>query len=364
MRYNELLALVPRWETLIDRCPWRNPCYEPEFLLSLLRAIDIGSVRVMVAERGNELVGLMPIATKQQFHLPIRIAETWRPDEAFDATPLLDSFWAGDALQACFKSLRRHGFHLLSLNTVSANPEFVSVFQTATTATSLAYFTRDQFQRAALRPAGGAEEYFQRVLSKNRRKKFSRALKSLESRGTVRFETAAVPAQARDWMEVFLDLEASGWKGNASTAFASEDDSLSFFLDMIGRLIDSEKLHITRLTVNRNPIAMLIDIRSADHVACYKTAFDERYSQYSPGALLEWHNVRRMFDQGVSLCDSCGDPDNELLNALYNERLDFQHLIVSLDRWTNFIPKRVLPALQWIKRRLPSQRGNESTPKG
>ncbi|MCC9599810.1 GNAT family N-acetyltransferase [Stieleria sp. JC731] len=345
-RYNELLTLIPRWEALVERCIWTNPCYEPEFLLSLLRTIDIGSVRVLVAERGNELVGLMPIVSTRLYGLPIRAAEAWRPDEAFDSTPLLDSQFADETLQAFFASLRQAGYRLLSLNTASAEEPFEVAMANAITKQSLAAFRRDQFQRAALRPQGDIDDYLRRVLSKNRRKKINRALKNLESLGKVRFETAQTRRQSREWMEIFLDLEASGWKGNASTAFASEDDTLGFFVDVVGELIDSEKLQLTRLSVDGAPIAMLVDIRTQDHIACYKTAFDERYAEHSPGMLLEWHNVQRMFSQGISLCDSCGDPDNELLNTLYEDRLAFQHLVVSLHPWTNPVPRTVLPALQ------------------
>ncbi|WP_149497969.1 GNAT family N-acetyltransferase [Roseiconus lacunae] len=354
---HELLTLLPRWESLVNHCSWSNPCYEPEFLLAALRTLDDGAVQVLVAERNDRLVGLLPIVTKSLGPIPLRIAQAWRPEVAFDSTPLIDAECVVEVLEGILQTLRDVGHRMLDFNTVSGEPAFDLALFEAARRGSLNVFRRDRFQRAALRPQGTAEDYFPRVLSKNRRKKLSRALRGLESLGEISFETAQSDFQAREWMETFLDIEASGWKGNASTAFASEDETFRFFVDVVGRLIDSQKLDLSRLTVNSVPIAMLVDVRSNGHVACYKTAFDERYAEYSPGTLLERYNVERMHESGIELCDSCGDPDNELLNTLYEDRLTFQHLIVGLDRCGSTLTGLILPQLQSLSRFVRRLRG-------
>ncbi|WP_372899273.1 hypothetical protein, partial [Stieleria sp.] len=123
-------SLVPAWRRLVERCAWRNPCYEPEFLIPLLKHRSDASARLLVIEGtpangdASDVYGVMPLVTQAFYRLPIHCVHAWRPDEAFDSTPLLDRQYANEALTAILTSLSETGARLLALDTVSAAPEF------------------------------------------------------------------------------------------------------------------------------------------------------------------------------------------------------------------------------------------------
>ena len=74
------------------------------------------------------------------------------------------------------------------------------------------------------------------------------------------------------------------------------------------------------LTLDGRPIAMLVNFL-CDHAAFgFKTAFDDAYSQFSPGILLEDEYLTELDRRSFDWCDSCAAPDHSLMNAIWGER--------------------------------------------
>ena len=356
----ELESLVPAWRQLTKKCSWRNPCYEPEFLIPLIKHRGDPSVRVLVVEGKHPeggpytLKGLMPLVDQRFYKLPFSCVGAWRPDESFDSTPLLDADHANSAFSTMLRMLSSTGVRLLVFDTVSASHDFDRVLIAGLKELGLSVFPRDHFSRAALTPCGSADEYLQNSLSKNRRKKAKKLLKKLEQRGEVEFAFAQDPAKIHHWAHDFVDLEARGWKGTQETAIASRSDSLAFFLEMADRYGDQRAIRFGRLTLDSTPIAMLVDIASEKHVSAYKTTYDEAFAEYSPGFLLELQNVRWLHDLGCTVCDSCTDPNNKMINGLYDKRLSFQNLVLGLDHGMNRWVDSMLPLMQISARKAKS----------
>ncbi|QDV45135.1 hypothetical protein Enr13x_50090 [Stieleria neptunia] len=348
----EMESLVPAWRRLVGRCAWRNPCYEPEFLIPLIKHRREASARLLVVEgtptNGDtpELYGVMPLVTMPFYRLPIQCVHAWRPDEAFDSTPLIDADDVEATLTAMFTSLSRQNARLLAFDTVSASPKFDQHVRKTVTENQLSIFTRDRFSRAALEPDGDAEAYLRQSMSKNRRKKARKLLAKLQQVGDVTFEHSGDADELHHWAHQFVDLEASGWKGREGTALACQSESLAFFLEMVDRFGQQDSIRFGRLTLDGAPVAMLVDLHSGDHVSGYKTTYDERFAEYSPGFLLEIQNVHWLHETGCTVSDSCTDPNNELINSLYAERLPFQSIVIGLDSGMHWPVTSLLPLMQ------------------
>ncbi len=326
----------------------------------MLKSMATPTTRVLVAESSlaengvPRLIGLMPFCDQRFYKLPIRCAAAWRPDEAFDSTPLLCADVAAAAFDAILSGLSGLGYRMLSFQTLSASPTLTQLLESTTDSRGLSVFQRSRFERAALLLEGSADDYLQRSLSKNRRKKTSKALKRLETVGQVAFEKTDANSDFHSWAQDFVDLEASGWKGRQGTAIANRDETLRFFLDAVQRFADKGRVRFGKLSLDDCPVAMLVDFISGDLVSAFKTTFDERYAEHSPGALLEIQNIRWLFESGFRICDSCTAPDNALINSLYVERLGFQDLVISLTPAANLYVRKLLPTIQTLARRIRS----------
>jgi CelD/BcsL family acetyltransferase involved in cellulose biosynthesis len=103
------------------------------------------------------------------------------------------------------------------------------------------------------------------------------------------------------------------------------------------------------------PIARRCAFAAGEGSFAFKTAYDEEFADFSPGAMLEMASIRQLQAlPGVKWMDSCASADNFLINRLSNDRKTIQSLTVgtgalgelvvsglSLLRWTN----------RWILRR-------------
>lgn len=351
--WSKLQDLIEDWRELLAESVWPNPCFSPEFLLPLLehRAGET-DVSVYTARRGGKLVGLIPIARSSVYRLPIRAASVWRPDFSFDGTPLLHQRFAGEVFETFLGELSKQGTRLLSMDTASAGDEMSRVLESVRSRPEYSVFYRDSWERAALRPSGTADEYFQKQLSKNRRKKIRQNLKRLGQKGDLNCEVSQEGDDIVQWLHEFIELEASGWKGKQNSAIGAENSAQRFVEDLVNGLRGRQEVHFSKLTLDQRPIAMLLDISLGSRIYGYKTAYDESLAEYSPGALMEYENLKHLHTTQCHLFDGCSSPDNELINSFYADRLSFQNLVLGLSRSVAPVVNHVLPTLQTLANRI------------
>ncbi|MFC4172931.1 GNAT family N-acetyltransferase [Microvirga sp. GCM10011540] len=120
----------------------------------------------------------------------------------------------------------------------------------------------------------------------NMRKNLGRYHRKLQSRGQVCFEVKRGSAAQEDFLEEFLALEASGWKGRNGTAIASKSDSTEFYKALVRNLATRGQLEWHTMRVNNHLVAAEMGIRCGAALVLPKTAYDENYADCRPGNLL------------------------------------------------------------------------------
>ena len=354
---DELRLRLNAWDFLANNALSRNVPFESNVLLPALAHLANESVRVLivedvVADSHQNLVGLVPIESKSVYRLPFKTAEIWKHDQCFDATPLLHKQFAVEAWNLICEEINASGFSLLSLDTVSAETKFDRVFRAIEKQKRIVRFQRDQFQRAAFTPSETAADYKQEHCSKNVRKSVKRQLRRLEDIGKVTWEKSDVTSDFEQLAEEFLKLEASGWKGKEGTALASTDATKAFYKEMIQESARVGKAKFLSLKLDGRPIAMLSDIHSADFIYCYKTAYDEEFSSFSPGLQAEFKNIEYLHRDGIELGDSCTSTSTSSVNRIWGQKLAFQNLVLSLSPGLARTAVKALPIIQSAVQRL------------
>lgn len=146
------------------------------------------------------------------------------------------------------------------------------------------------------------DEYVAR-LSRNFRGNLRKARNKLAALSDVKFVTIDDCAGLRRELEVFLKLESSGWKGDASVrgAILLKADQLAFYQALIESFCDSPRCEINSLYAEGRCIASQLCIRTGATYTILKIAYDESYARVSPGQmLLEWTLKRCCQDPLVS----------------------------------------------------------------
>ena len=354
---DELRSRVNAWESLAQNSLTTNVAFEPNFLLPALEHLGSKSVRVLIVEdvqvdHQSNLIGLVPIESKSVYRLPFKAAEIWKHDQCYDSTPLLHSQYADQAWGLICKKLKDERFCLLSLDTVSGEPDVDRIFRATEQEQGIARFQRDRFERTAFRPSETVEDYVKEHVPKSICKKNKRLFRRLGEIGTVTWEVSDDFSDFDQLAQEFLRIEGSGWKGRAGTALISTASTKAFFQDMIRKSAKVGKVRFLSLMLDGRPVATLCDIQSGQYVYCYKTAYDEKFGKFSPGQQIETKNIEYLYRNGVTLGDSCALASNSTINRVWGQKLIFQNLILSLTPSLARVAVKSLPVIQSVVHRL------------
>jgi CelD/BcsL family acetyltransferase involved in cellulose biosynthesis len=340
----ELEAIVPAWQRLLETAVHRNLMLDPDFLIPAIKHLSEDSVQVLVVEAPQKsnpdappvMCGLLPLKRPRGFRASRSDWEVWMHDQCVDGTPLLREDCAAETLDAIFDHLtvsEKSG--LLRLDMITNEGRFAQVLTDVLHARGLPVCCRDSYTRACFRPELDAETYCQKHVSKSVAKTQRRLSRRMDERGAVSVVAYRDAESAEPMIEHFLRLEASGWKGESGTALKSQTANRKFFQEMVRRSMSNDKLSFLTLKLDNQPIAMLCDLYSGAVGYSFKTAFDDALGEFSPGMMIELRNIEYMHDLGVDCVDSCTMPNNQTINRIWGQRLRFQNVTIPLGgRWS------------------------------
>ena len=327
-------SIVSRWDILARAAAEPNPFLESWYLLPALRALDPAeTVRIILVESGDEIVGLMPLAEQKRYYRrPIPHLAGWTHPNAFLGTPLIATghelaFWrellawadrnAGNALFLHLSQLVLEGPVFKALTKVVAEQKRTG-----------AIVHREE--RALLASDDSPEDYFAASLSGKKRKELRRQHNRLGELGTIAFERLHDGSGLAEWTDAFLDLEAGGWKGKAGSALALADTTAALFRSALAGAAAQGRLERLTLTLDGKPIAMLATFLCAPGAFSFKTAFDESFSKFSPGVLLQCENLMILDRADIVWTDSCASADHPMIDHIWRERRTVGRISVAI----------------------------------
>ncbi len=317
-------AVMAQWTRLARETVEPNPFYAPWALLPALRAYDAaGRCVVLLIEHGNRLTGLMPVSTPLAYYgYPVPHYRNWVHDHAFLGAPLVapgvaHDFWtdvlgwmdgtAGSKLFLHLSHLDADGTLARALGDVLQSP-------------SRDHAVVHEEERAFLHSDRSSTAYFNAALSGKKRKELRRQERRLGEAGTLECKRDTGNEYLDAWTTDFLALERSGWKGRAGSALANAEATALLFSDTLHHAAQAGVLERLSLTLDGKPIAMLANFLTPPGAFAFKTAFSEDFARYSPGVLLQRHNLALLDRAEIDWCDSCAAADHPMIDHIWRER--------------------------------------------
>lgn len=327
-------AFLVAWHRLAECASEPNVFHAPEFLQPAIRHCDtLRRAEIVALSVDNQLCGLMPIAREAHYgRWPVPHSQNWRHPNCFLGTPLIrrgheTAFW-----QALLDDLdRRPGaglfLHLHGIATdgpVFAALEELCARQRRSCAVVLAQ------ERAMLATDLDGAAYYEQVVRKKKRKELARLRNRLAELGNIETVQGCETGGLDAWLEEFLALEQSGWKGRNGSALADMPETRGLLLEASRAAYAAGRLHLIAMRLDGRAIAMLVNFLSPPGGFSFKTAFAEDYARFSPGVLLQIDNLDILQHHGLAWMDSCAAEGHPMIDSLWAERRHVARVSVAL----------------------------------
>ena len=245
------------------------------------------------------LIGLLPVVSLWRACKILLPALASASPYGTLCTPLLDRGLAEEAAKALMNEARDTGAHALILRDVSLSGAAMKAFTQALRQQGMRPIILHSHLRACLDARRDADDVLRDALSAKKLKELRRQRNRLAEHGTVRFEIARSPTTSAGAIEVFLALEASGWKGERGTALRQDEGDASFIRSATRGLAETGQCEIVTMHAGDTPVAAAVVLRHLDRAFYFKLGIDERFAKFSPGVQLTLDLTRHLCADAV-----------------------------------------------------------------
>jgi CelD/BcsL family acetyltransferase involved in cellulose biosynthesis len=333
---------VEEWRRLAERAIEPNGYYLPAWELAVNASARgrTGACALSAWQEASSaaeaapLIGLLPVVSLwRAYKIPLPAWVSASPYGTL-CTPLLDRSQADEAVRRLMNQARAAGAHALILRDVSLNGAAMKVFTHVLRQDDLQPIVLHSHLRACLDARRPADDVLCDALSAKKLKELRRQRNRLaEQHGAVRFEVARGVDEVAHAIEIFLTLEASGWKGERGTALQQDEGDLNFIRRATRGLAETSQCEIVTMRAGATPVAAAIVLRHQDRAFYFKLGIDENFARFSPGVQLTLDLTRHLCADAVLVtADSTASAHHPMINPIWRGRLRIGDAIIPLRR--------------------------------
>ncbi len=319
------------WQALADSAAEPNGYYLPAWRPAI--AASGARVGALIADRndGRQLTGLIPVVSfREAYRLPLPALVGADRYSAL-GTPLLDRTNPDAAAEALLRDAETRGVRALVLPRCTLDGPVFAAFQRVLARRGQTPRIVNAYLRATLDATQEAEATLRAAVSAGRLKEWRRLERRLGEQGPISVHLAQTPDDIAPAIEIFLTLEASGWKGRAGTAMAQNSTDAAALRSLSRDLAAQRAIDIVTLCSGDAPVTSGIVVRHLDRAFFFKLGYDERYARFSPGVLLTLAVTRHLCsDPAITSADSTASADHPMIDAIWRERLAVGDVVLPL----------------------------------
>ena len=333
------------WCALAERAIEPNGYYLPAWELAVdsfargRTGVDALSAWSSAASDPARLIGLLPVVSLwRACKIPLPALVSASPYGTL-CTPLIARDLAGEAVSGLIEQARAAGAHALIMRDVSLCGAAMKTIAQVLRQDGLQPLILQSHLRACLDARREADDLLHDVLGGKKLKELRRQRNRLAEHGEVRFAVATSIEAVEEAIEVFLTLEASGWKAERGTALKQDDGDATFIRQATRGLAATGQCEIATLHAGETPVAAAIVLRHLDRAFYFKLGIDERFSKFSPGVQLTLDlTLHLCADAVLATADSTASPHHPMINPIWRGRLRIGDVIIPLRRGDPVVP--------------------------
>ena len=349
------------WHDLVGRAAEPNVFMDPALLQAAVQTDKTARIPVLLAWKPSHVDGqqrlagiwAMGIGGARKSLLPATVLNAPPHVHNSLATPVVDRASLDEVLDAMLDAVAAdpHLPKIIAIDLMGVDGPVMAALTRVLAARDSTPRILESFCRPKLASALDGKSYLEKALSSSSRKKLRQHRRRLAEKGDLRRVINERPQAIRAAFEDFLSLEAAGWKGNQRTALLCNAGDTAFMRTAIAALAEDGGVWIDALYLDRRPVSMQIIARCGAAAFAWKTAYDERFHDFSPGMLLlEDYTASLLADESVAYVDSCSHSNSSFMSA-WSERQSVADLWIDARRGGS-AAFRLLGSLQQIYRTL------------
>ena len=332
---------LPAWQALAKRATEPNACYLPEWELAV-NAFSSGRTTVSALSchgDNGEMIGLMPaVSAFRAYQLPLPAFVT---ADAFPplGTILIDRDKADEAVSGLMRQARDSGARALILRDTPLDGAVMQAFTRVLSWSGLRPIVLQSHCRALLDATRDADELLHEALGSKKLKELRRQRNRLGDSGEVTYRVASTQDEIIPALEIFLKLEASGWKAKRGTALLQNEGHLAFIRRAVRDMAAAGHGQVISLYAGDIPVAAAVVLRHLDRAIYFKLGVDENFAKYSPGVLMTLELTRQMCaDPTIASVDSTADANHSMIDPIWRARLAVGDILIPFHRNDPFVP--------------------------
>ena len=344
--------IVAAWDDLAANAIEPNPFYESWLLRPALEFLADGrDIQLVTVWADGKLGAVLPMQRERRYKgLPASTLRSWRHRHCMLCTPLVRAEGAATYVAALVEWLRGAA-SVVELDYLPADGPVYRLLADRLPAAVVS----EGYERALFRRAKDADTYIATSVSRQDRQEVRRRERRLAESGAVAHLTLRAGDSIERWLDELMQLEAGGWKGKQGSALASNESNRRFAAEIFGAAFRRGRLHMVGLDLDGKPLARCSTILGGSGGYAFKTAYDEAFSRFSPGVIVEVDRIRALHElPDVQWMDSFTSPGNVVLNRLWNQRVKIQGLTFAtgiVGRLAMDARAALRGAKRWLQRR-------------
>ena len=330
-----LPRLADRITALAERSLEANPFFLPEFLGPAIEALGVKGLKLATFSDRDDLRFFAPVVASPGGLIAGAKLRVWTHSYAPLGSPLMEREVAPQVADSLIKYLRTSERTLFSIPDLPLRGPAAKALRGA--AERRGFWTEAGRNQRPILDAEGEDgsDAFDRMVSQRRRRELWRQLRRLCEAGAVSIMTARTASEIDAAFNMFVALEASGWKGRRGTAMRRSRAIHQFGHLAVTQMAQSGQAAIDVMRVGERAVAALIRLESVGLSVPWKIAYDESFAAYSPGKQLMCDATRRWLeDPWVKRVDPVCEEGNRLVTSLWTGREPYGTLLLSPNRWT------------------------------
>lgn len=332
----------PNWNSLAGRAVEPNGYYLADWELAVdafasgrtgASALTAWSAAADGTNPAPALHGLVPVISFwQAYRLPLPVLVSADPYGTL-GTPLLDRATSLESAVALLDKARDAGARALLLRDVALDGKALAAFTAALARDDLRPRLVSAHARACLDATRDANTLLRDALGARKLKELRRQRRRLADHGAVKFDVARTPDEVSRALEVFLALEASGWKGKRGTALLQRAGDSRFVRAAAPMLAKTGACEIVSLHAGATPVAAAIVLRHQNRAFYFKIGINETFAKFSPGVQLTLDLTRHLCaDPFIATADSTADAGHTMIEPIWRGRLRIGNVLLPLYR--------------------------------